>query len=164
MWAKVVCLKQYFQKRNYKYEIFNHLYFGPNFVFWGTALGRFSQCVFFKFFVVGQPRCSILKWPWNGKRQNKLIEKELLSKASNKFFTTDEFNHSIRELANKKYALYMQLKIWSFIYHQELYNLLSNLKTNPIIIRISESRLQKSKQPINNISLLNYIYQHTRTE
>ena len=22
----------------------NHLYFGPSFVFWGTALGRFSQC------------------------------------------------------------------------------------------------------------------------
>ena len=32
----------------------NNLYFGPNFAFWGTALGRFSQC-FFYCFVVGQP-------------------------------------------------------------------------------------------------------------
>ena len=30
----------------------NNLYFGPNFAFWGTALGRFSQC----FFIV-------LSWP-----------------------------------------------------------------------------------------------------
>ena len=29
------------------YEILNHLYFGPNFVFWWTTLRRFSQ-----FFVV----------------------------------------------------------------------------------------------------------------
>ena len=32
----------------------NHLYFDPNFVFLGTALGRFSQCFFLYFFVVGQ--------------------------------------------------------------------------------------------------------------
>ena len=24
-----------------------HLYFGPSFVFWVTALGRFSQCFFY---------------------------------------------------------------------------------------------------------------------
>ena len=41
---KVVCLKKYFEKQNYKYEILNDLYSGPNFVFWGTGLGRFSQC------------------------------------------------------------------------------------------------------------------------
>ena len=33
-----------FSKNNCKYEILNHLYFGPNFVFWRTALGCFSQC------------------------------------------------------------------------------------------------------------------------
>ena len=44
-----VCSKTYFQKKNYKYEILNHLYFGPNFVFWGIVLGRFSQCFFFNF-------------------------------------------------------------------------------------------------------------------
>ena len=31
-----------FKKKNSKDEILNHLYFGPNFVFWGTALGCFS--------------------------------------------------------------------------------------------------------------------------
>ena len=35
-----------FSKKNSKYEIFNHLYFGPNFVFWWTALGRFIQFFF----------------------------------------------------------------------------------------------------------------------
>ena len=49
MWTKVVRPKKYFQKQNYKYEILNHLYFGPSFVFWRTALGRFSQCVFLIF-------------------------------------------------------------------------------------------------------------------
>ena len=39
--------KKHFQKKNYKYDILNHLYFGPSFVFWGTALRRFSQCFFF---------------------------------------------------------------------------------------------------------------------
>ena len=40
--------KYYFQKKNSKYEILNHFYFGSNFVsFFGTALGRFSQCFFF---------------------------------------------------------------------------------------------------------------------
>ena len=33
------------QKKS-KCEILNHLYFCPNFVFWGTALGRFSQWFF----------------------------------------------------------------------------------------------------------------------
>ena len=41
--------KQYFQKKNSKYDILNHLYFGPNFVFVWTALGRFSQCCFLIF-------------------------------------------------------------------------------------------------------------------
>ena len=49
VWTKVVRPKKYFQKKNYKKEILNHLYFGPSFVFWRTALGRFSQCVFLIF-------------------------------------------------------------------------------------------------------------------
>ena len=38
--------KNIFKKR---YEILNRLYFGPSFNFWGTALGRFSQCFCFNF-------------------------------------------------------------------------------------------------------------------
>ena len=38
------------------------------------------------------------------------------------------------------------------------------MKTKPKVIRISESRLQINKQPINNISLPNYVYKHTATE
>ena len=38
------------------------------------------------------------------------------------------------------------------------------MKTKPKIIGISESRLQKSKQHITNISLPNYVYEHTPTE
>ena len=53
-YKNVVCPKYYFQKKNSKYDILNHLYFGPNFVL-GTALRRFSQCIFFLFFVIDQP-------------------------------------------------------------------------------------------------------------
>ena len=52
---KVVCPKKYVQKKNSKYEILNHLYFGPNFVLWRVALGRFSQCFVVVVVVVGQP-------------------------------------------------------------------------------------------------------------
>ena len=48
---KEVVSSKYFQKKNYKYEILNHLHFDPNFVFRGTALGRFSQCFFFLIFL-----------------------------------------------------------------------------------------------------------------
>ena len=43
------CGNNIFKKKSYKYQILNHLYFGPSFVFRGTALGRFSQCFFFNF-------------------------------------------------------------------------------------------------------------------
>ena len=45
VWNKVVRPKKYFQKKNYKYETLNHLYFGPSFVFWEIALRRFF-CTF----------------------------------------------------------------------------------------------------------------------
>ena len=32
-YKKVVCPKQYFRKKNSKYDVLSHLYFGPNFVF-----------------------------------------------------------------------------------------------------------------------------------
>ena len=38
------------------------------------------------------------------------------------------------------------------------------MKIKPKIIGISESRLQKSKQHITNISLPDYVYEHTPTE
>ena len=38
------------------------------------------------------------------------------------------------------------------------------MKTKPKIIGISESRLQINKQPINNISLPNYVFEQTPTE
>ena len=38
-------------KKNSKYEVFKHLYFvDPNFVFWETVLGCFSQCFFLSIF------------------------------------------------------------------------------------------------------------------
>ena len=68
----------------------------------------------------------------NARRQNKIIDEELLRKANNKFFTLNEFNHALKDLVNRKYALYMHLNISRLSYrHQELYNLLSNMKTKP---------------------------------
>ena len=59
----------------------------------------------------------------------------------------------------------MHLNLSSLFYHHlELYNLISSLKIMSNIIGISETRLQKGKQPITNISLLNYVYEHTPTE
>ena len=88
-----------------------------------------------------------------------------MRKTNNKFFTPNEFNHALKDLVNRKYAIYMHLNISSLSYqHQESCNLLSSLKTKPKIIGISESRLQINKQPINNISLPNYVYEHTPTE
>ena len=50
----------------------------------------------------------------------------MLRKANNKFFTPDEFNHALKDLVNRKYALYMHLNILLLSYHhQELYKLLS---------------------------------------
>ena len=40
-------------KKLFQYETLNHLYSGSNFVLWGTALNRFSQC-FLLIFVAGQ--------------------------------------------------------------------------------------------------------------
>ena len=48
-YEKVVCPRQYFQKKNSKYEILNHLYFGPNFNLGRSALGCFSPCYFWIF-------------------------------------------------------------------------------------------------------------------
>ena len=57
------------------------------------------------------------------------------------------------------------LNISSLSYqHLELYNLISDIKIKPKIIGISESRLQKGKQHITNISLPNYVYEHTPAE
>ena len=49
---KLFARNNIFKNGNYKYEkyeILNHLYFGPSFVFWRTALGRFIQYFFLIF-------------------------------------------------------------------------------------------------------------------
>ena len=59
----------------------------------------------------------------------------------------------------------MHLNISSLSYHDlELYNLISGVKIKPNVIGISETRLQKGKEPITNISLPNYVHEHTLTE
>ena len=49
----------------------------------------------------------------NAIRQDKVINEELLRKASNRFFTPNEFNHAVKNLVNRKYALYIHLNISS---------------------------------------------------
>ena len=61
------------------------------------------------------------------------------------------------------FCMHLNISSLSY-YHLEIYNLLSNLKIKPNIIGISETSLQKGKQPITNISLPNYVYEHTPTE
>ena len=50
--SKLYARNNILKNENCKYEILNHLYFGQNFAFWGTALGHFSQCIFFKRFLL----------------------------------------------------------------------------------------------------------------
>ena len=86
-------------------------------------------------------------------------------KVNNKYYTLTEFNNALNELSIKKQNLYMHLNISSLSYHHlELYNLISDMKIKMKIIEISESRLQKSKQHITNISLPNYVHERTPTE
>ena len=49
----------------------------------------------------------------NALRHNKIIDEELLRKANNNFFKPNEFNHPLKDLVNRKYALYMHLNISS---------------------------------------------------
>ena len=98
-------------------------------------------------------------------KQNEDFDEEILEKFNNKYYTPREFNNALNELSTKKQNLYMYLNISCLPYnHLELYNLISDMKVEPKIIGISESRLQKSKQYITNISLPNYVYEHTPTE
>ena len=47
MMSTGTCGNNIFEKKNYKYEILNHLYFGPSLVFQGTALGTVFRGVCF---------------------------------------------------------------------------------------------------------------------
>ena len=98
-------------------------------------------------------------------KQSEYFDEEILEKVSNKYYTPTKFNNALNELSTKKQNLYMHLNISSLSYHHlELYNLISDMKITPKIIGISESRLQKSKQHVTNISLPNYVYEHAPTE
>ena len=91
-------------------------------------------------------------------KQSEYLDEELLSKANNKLYTPDEFNNALKNLNMASQFFSMHLNISSLSYHHlELYNLISSLKIKPNIIGISETRLQKGKQPITNI-------EHTSTE
>ena len=97
--------------------------------------------------------------------QSEYFDEEILEKVNNKYYTPTEFNNALNELRTKKQNLYMHLNISSLSYHHlEIYNLISDMKIKLKIIGISESRLQKSKQHTTNISLPNYVYEHTPTE
>ena len=75
MWANIKKLyaRNNILKKSSKYEILNHLYFGPNFDFWGTALWRFSQGLFFQFWDVVQPWLSTFLLSIFGKILKSLI-------------------------------------------------------------------------------------------
>ena len=98
-------------------------------------------------------------------KQSEYFDEEILKKANNRFYTPDEFNTALKSFNLESQLFCMHFNISSLSYrHLELYNLLSNLKIKPNTIGISEARLQKGKQPITNISLPNYVYEHTPTE
>ena len=98
-------------------------------------------------------------------KQSEYFDEEILKRANNGFYTPDEFKTALKSfnLASQLFCMYLNISSLSY-HHLELYNLLSNLKIKPNIIGISETRLQREKQPITNISLPNYVYEHTPTE
>ena len=98
-------------------------------------------------------------------KKSEYFDEEILKKGRNKFYTPDEFKTAMKSFNLASQLFCMRLNISSLFYHHlELYNLLSNLKIKPDIIGISETRLQRGKQPITNISLPNNVYEHTPTE
>ena len=99
-------------------------------------------------------------------KQSEYFDEEFLEKVNNKYYTPTEFNNALNELSTKKQNLYMHSNISSLSYHHLEFRTypISDMKIKPKIIGISESRLQKSKQHITNISLPNYVYEHTPTE
>ena len=77
---------------------------------------------------------------------------------NNRFYTPDEFHTAPKNLNLASQLFCMHLNISSLSYHHlELYNLLSNLKIKPNVIRVSETRIQRVKQPITKISPSNYV-------
>ena len=67
----------------------NRLHFGSNFVFWGTALGHFSQCFFFQFFNISQPwRPTFLLSPPTIKKLPSSLNNKL-QVVNNKLHTSD---------------------------------------------------------------------------
>ena len=93
-------------------------------------------------------------------KQSEYLDKEVLKKANNSFYSPDEFNTAQKSFNLASQLFCMRLNKSSVCYHHlGLYNLLSNLKIKPNMIGISETRLQSGKQPITNISLSNYVYE-----
>ena len=98
-------------------------------------------------------------------KQSKYFDEEILKKANNCFYTPDEFNTALKSFNLALQLFCMNLNISSLSCHNlELYDLLSHLKIKPNIIGISETRIQRGQKPIKNISLPNYVYEHTPTE
>ena len=98
-------------------------------------------------------------------QQSEYFDEEIFKNVSNKYYTQTEFKNALNKLSTKKQTLHMHLNTSPLFYHHlEVYNLISDLEIIPKIIRISESRLQESKQQITNISLPNYVYEDTTTE
>ena len=84
---------------------------------------------------------------------------------NNRFYTPDEFQTALKNLNLSSQLFCMHLNISSLSYHHlELYNLFSNLKIKPNVIGVSETRNQRVKQPITNVSPSNYVDEHTPTE
>ena len=66
-------------------------------------------------------------------------------------------------MASQFFSVHLDIYYLSY-HHLESYNLIFSLKIKPNIIEISEIRLQKGKEPITNISLPNYVHEHTPTQ
>ena len=82
-------------------------------------------------------------------KESEYFDEEIPKNANNRFYSSDEFNNRMESFNLASQLFCMHLNISSLSYHHlELYNLLSNLKIKPNIIGISETRLQRGKQPI----------------
>ena len=98
-------------------------------------------------------------------KQMEYLDEERLSKTNNKLYTSDEFNIAVKNLNMTSQIFSMHLNISTLSdHHLGLYNLIFGLTIKPNKIVISETRLQKGKEPIKNFFLPNYIYEYTPTE
>ena len=82
----------------------------------------------------------------------------------NQYLTPNDF-YEIQNTTKSKRQLCKDINISAISYHiDDLVSLITNCKTKPKVIGISESRIRTGRPFLSNINIVNYSYEHTPTK